>query len=521
MSKGRALALSAVIVTVATLLGRIFGFAREVVIANKFGASIETDTFLVAFTIPNVLYSLIVMGALSASFIPIFSGLLANDKEKEAWRLAYAVLNLLLIAFGLVTTILVIFAPQVILLAAPGFAESSHQLELGTNLLRLMAPALIFLGISGLLAGVLNSYNHFAMPSMVALVQNIIVVVTTIVLAGKMGIYGVGIGLLLGSIGQVLIQLPVLIKRGIPHRPSLSFRHDELVNMGKLFVPVLISLGASQSNTIIDKWMASFLADGSISFLNFAYKVGSLPLNTFIAAIAIVLFPTLSQQVAKGDLDTLRNTISTGVRVIALVTIPASVGLFVLSVPITGLLFEHGAFDHDSTLATAPALAVYSFGLLAAGLNMLIVRTFYALKDGVTLLKVSVAFVVALVVLDLIFIRFLSHVGLALGYTIAMSLMALTLLLILRKRLRGLDGDQIIRALLKTIVAAIAMGVTLWYATGILSGVFSSGSKLSELAIVSLSGFMGIVVYVLSLTIMRTSEILLVWRMAKSKFSHA
>ncbi|MBE0447482.1 MAG: murein biosynthesis integral membrane protein MurJ [Actinobacteria bacterium] len=525
MSKGRALALSAGIVTIATFSGRIFGFIREMVISNRFGASAETDAFFVAFMIPNIIYSLVVMGALSASFIPIFSGLLAHEKEKEAWHLAYTIFNLLLIFFGLIATILIIFAPHVIFLIAPGLSSGSGgqpgQLELAASLLRLMAPALILMGISGLMAGALNSYNHFSTPSMVALVQNILMVISILILADKIGIYGAAIGLLLGAAGQVLIQLPAFVKRKLPYRLVIDLSHDKVVSVGKLFLPVLAALAASQSNIVIDKWFASFLATGSISYLNYAYKVASLPLGTLVAAIAIVLFPTLSQHAAKKDINALRNTISLGIRVIALAAVPASVGLFVLSIPITSLLFEHGAFERNATLATASALSAYSFGILAMGLNMLLVRAFYALQDGMTPLKAAVAFIFLLISLDLFFVRFLAHVGLAAGYTIAVSLMALILLRALQRRLQGLNGVQVVRSFVKIAAAAVAMGVVTWLASDYLATILSAGSKLNELIIVSLSILAGIITYVFVLIVMRTSEIVMLWRMVRSRISRS
>jgi putative peptidoglycan lipid II flippase len=525
LSRGRALALSAGIVTIATFSGRIFGFVREMVISNKFGASAETDAFFVAFTIPNIIYSLIVMGALSASFIPIFSGLLANEKEKEAWHMAYTIFNLLMLLFGLITVVLVVFAPQVIFLVAPGLLSSSggspEQLELAANLLRLMAPALIFMGISGLMASALNSYNHFSTPSMVALVQNVLMVVSILILADKVGIYGAAIGLLLGSIGQVVVQLPAFLRRKLPYRPVINLNHEKVISVGKLFLPVLVALAASQSNVITDKWIASFLPAGSISYLNYAFKVGSLPLNTLVAAIAIVLFPTLSQHAARKDMDALRNTISLGIRVISLVALPASVGLFVLSVPITGLLFEHGAFERGDTLATASALGAYSFGIFAMGLNMLLVRAFYALQDGTTPLKASVAFIFLLIGLDLFFVRFLAHVGLATGYTIAVSLMALILLRALQKRLQGLDGARVVKSFIKIAIAAVAMGAVTWCVPGYLAAIISAGSKLGELIIVGLSISAGIITYILALLIMRAEEVSLLWRMVRSRISRS
>ncbi len=460
------------------------------------------------------------MGALSASFIPIFTGLLANEKEKDAWRLAYTIFNLLLIIFGVITALLILFAPKVIFLLVPGF-DTPGQSQLAANLLRMMAPALIFMGISGLMAGILNSYNHFAAPSLVALVQNVVMVGSILVFASRMGIYGTAVGLLLGSIGQVVIQLPFVIKRGLAFRPAFSLKHEDLATVGKLFVPVLISLGASQANTVTDKWMASFLAVGSITYLNDAFKVGSLPLNTLIAAIAVVLFPMLSKHAAKDDMDSLKSTISLGIRMVALVAIPSTVSLYVLSLPIITLLFQHGHFGPDATRATAPALAAYSFGLFAMGLNMLIVRAFYALKDGITPMKASVAFVFMMIGLDLIFIRFLAHVGLAIGYALAVSLMVLMLLWGLRKRLGGIDEAQIARSLSKILVSALAMGVTIWAASGYLAGLLGSGSKLHELLIVGLSLGIGLVVYTALLVVLRADEVMVVWQVVRSKLSRS
>ena len=519
MSKGRALALSAGVVTIATLSGRLFGFVREVVIANKFGAGAETDAFIVAFTIPNIIYSLVVMGALSASFIPVFSGLLANDDEAEAWHLAHTILNLLLIVFGLAAAALMLFAPEVIFLVSPGFGSSGEQLALASSLLRIMAPALIFLGISGLMAGTLNSYNHFAAPSLVALVQNVIMVAAIIFLAQMMGIYAAAVGFLAASVCQVLIQLPAFWKRRLPYRAVLDLRSERAKSVAKIFLPVLAALAASQSNLIVDKWFASFLETGSISYLNYAFKVGSLPLNTLVAAIAIVLFPTLSRQAATRDMEALRDTISLGVRIIAMVAVPASVGLFVLSKPIIGLLFEHGAFGPAATVATAAALAAYSFGLVAMGLNMLLVRSFYALHDGMTPLKAALVFIVVLIGLDTVLVRPFAHVGLAVGYTLAVSIMALVMLGALRKRLDGLHESKLLVSFAKISLAAMVMGVGAWLTASNLSATLFGGSKLAELTAVGVAIGAGGLLYVAVLVLTRAEEIAIIRRLIRGKIS--
>jgi putative peptidoglycan lipid II flippase len=518
MSRGRALALSAVTVTIATFLGRIFGFARETVLAHKFGASAQMDAFLTAFAIPNFLYSLIIMGALNASFIPVFSGLLADEREKEAWRLASVVFSIILIGFGLIILGLTLFAPQVILLITPGF-RGTATLGIASELLRLMAPSLILLGISGLMAGILNSYNHFMAPSLVALVQNVVMVASIVLLADKMGLNGVAVGLLLGSLGQVLVQIPVFVKHKIPLKISFSISHEKILDVGKLFLPVLVALGASQSNVIIDKTFASYLSSGSISYLNYAYKVASLPVSTLIAAIAIVLFPTFSKQAAKNDIPALRRTISIGIRMVTIVAIPASVGLLVLSTPIVRLLYERGRFTELDTLETAPVLFAYSLGLLMMGLNMLLVRAFYSLKDGSTPLKASLVFVVALVGSDFVLMRLFDQIGLALGYVLAMTIMVFMMAKALHHRLNGLYEDTIIRSTLKSLAAAIGMGIATYFSYELMHSLLGSSTKINELLNVTVSISLGLMAYLTGLIILRAEEISLIRGTIAAKLS--
>jgi putative peptidoglycan lipid II flippase len=278
-------------------------------------------------------------------------------------------------------------------------------------------------------------------------------------------------------------------------------------------------LSASQSNVIIDKTFASYLAEGSISYLNYAYKVASLPVGTLIAAIAIVLFPTFSKQAAKNDTTALRQTISIGIRMVTIVAVPASVGLLVLSTPIIRLLFEHGVFTAADTAATAPVLSVYSLGLLMMGLNMLLVRAFYALKDGSTPLKASIVFVASLVIADTVFIRLFTHVGLALGYVFATIIMVFVMARSLRIKLGGLDDGAIAHSALKALGAAVVMGITTFMVSGLLHGMLGSATKLAELLNISISISFGLLIYLITLMLFKADEISLIKHAIASKLS--
>ncbi len=411
----RSIAKAAVVIMLATLLGRFAGFIRETFIAAKFGASMATDAFLVAYTLPNIL-GITITGAFNAAFIPVFTQKLLGEDREKAWRLASSMLNLVFLVFSAISVLGIIFAPVVVKLMAPGF--NGQAVQLTVDLMRIMFPALIFLALVGLTSGMLNALNHFLMPSLGPLVSSLAIIGSLFILTPAMGVYGLAVGTLAGFAGQFLITMPELVKRKFHYTMHLDYRDPDIRRIGELIVPVLIGVGIGQINIIIDRILASGLSEGSISALNYAYRLMQLPLGLFVAAISVPIFPALSAYAAKNEMDRLKDALVKGMNVFALIMIPASVGLMVLSTPIVRLLFERGAFDRADTAATAIALVFYSLGLAGYAARDIMTRVFYAVEDTLSPVVIGAIGVAVHIVLNIILVRFMAHAGLALATSI-------------------------------------------------------------------------------------------------------
>jgi putative peptidoglycan lipid II flippase len=510
----KSLAYSAIGVALAALLGRIFGFIREMVIAAQFGATAQTDAYLVAYRIPNLIYGLLVYGALTAAFIPVFTENLVKNRV-EAWRIASNIFNLVLLVSVTISLALIVFSPWAIVIMASGFTPETTALS--ASLLRLMAPAIILMCLAGVITGILHSHQKFLAPSLVAFANNLVVVLAILFLAVKVSIFAVAIGVVIGGLVQVLIQLPSLLSHWHRYYFSFSVRHPAVKKIGQLFLPVALGIALVQLGQFVDSQIASWLAPGSLSALNFAYRLSMLPLNTFVAAVIIVLFPKLSRQAAEKDFKSMQETIALGIRAIAFLVIPAAIGLFVLHIPITKLLFERGAFTPAATLATASALRAYALGLLAVGVYLFLTRAFYALKDALTPLKYAALFLVSLVVVDLTLVRALKHVALALGYSTAMTLIALGLINRLKAKVGQLSYRLLVKSLAQMTFSALVMGIVVKITTTLLSNFLIISIKFNQLMLVAFSITIGLIVYLTTLFILKNDDVRIAWHTIASK----
>lgn len=449
------MARSAGIVSAGVFLSRVLGLVRVMVSAHFFGASRVYDCFVIAFMIPNLLRRLLAEGALSAAFIPIFAEYLTRKKPKETWELASLVINFLLIISGGISLLGIVLAPLVLPVVLSGFEPDA--LTLAVQLTQLMFPFIIGISLAALGMGMLNSYHHFTIPAFGSAISNIVIILTLLGLGpllGQKAIFAVGIGFLAGTFLHVFIQIPVLLKHGFSYHPIFTLKHPDLRRILALMGPATVGLAVTQINLIISRYLAAFLPEGSISALDYANIVVQFPVSLTGVAIGIATFPTISRQVAGAELDKVKDTFSWGVRMIIFTSIPATVGLIILSRPITSLLFERGKFDSSDTIATAIALSLFSLGILGYGLLKAITPVFYALGDAKTPVKVGAVATAVNVVLSIGLMFPLAHGGLALALSLSTSLNVLLLLWILRQRIDCLKEKEILTTLGKTILAS-------------------------------------------------------------------
>lgn len=503
MTEKKSLLKAAGLILAISIIGRLLGFVREQVIAARFGTSMATDAYLMAFTIPNLIY-VIIGGALATAFIPVFTSNHVNEGAGESSRLASYTINLAALVMSLVALLGILIAPLLVSLIAPGFSPSAQELTI--KLTRIMFPCVLLATLSMLQGGILNSLQHFALPAFTSVAFSGTVILSVFFLVPDLGVTGLAIGTVLAMVAQVLIQVPAFFGKGLHYIPRISLNHAGVRRIGELVFPVMIGTGVNQVYVTIDRILASTLSVGSLAALNFANKLMFLPFNLFVVAVNTAVFPSLSALAAREDHQELGNTMVFGLNLIALFTIPAAVGLFMLSHPIVRLLFERGAFDATSTQMTAFALRFFVLGLFAQGAYNVINRTYYALQDTKTPVKISITVVILNLVFSLILIRFLQHGGLALANSLAAIINMSLAYWFLRQRLPQLPEKKLFINLGKILLASLSMGIVLFLADNFLTASIDLSSVKNQIYYLTLSMGLGVLVYMAMIVVLRVEE---------------
>lgn len=519
MSTGKKVAQAAGMLMVAMMVSRVLGYVREAVLARSFGATWRTDAFLAAFTVPDLLYDLLVGGVLSAAFMPVFASYLATEKEEEAWEVASTMMNLVTLIMVVCIPIGMIFASPLTNLVAPGF--DAKTLALSVQLTRVMFPAFVILALNGLIMGVLQSYKHFTAPALGSIAYNLCIIAFGLGLS-RYGIFGFAFGVVAGHLANFLIQLPVLRKKGMKYKFTLNLRHPGVKKMMLLMVPSMLGLAASRINGIVNQRFASDIAEGSITALRLAYRLMWLPLGVFAGSIAVAVFPTMTDQAARKEMTDFKQTMSKGVRAIFLIIIPASVGLAVLATPIVRLLFQGGAFTAKSTEITALALVFYCVGLFAHSAVWVVTRAFYALHDTLRPLLVAVSTIILNIILNKLFILMgLEEKGLALAFSLVGIFNLIALLFILRKKIGQLGMKQITKSFGLIAISAALMGIVVYGVSYYLGVHLDLHSRLNQVIQVGVSVAVGAVVFAGAILMCRLEESELIMGIVKRKLKRA
>ena len=461
----RQIARAAGTVMITFVFGRISGLAAYLLLSRAFGASPAMEAYLAANRFSEVLFNLIAGGALGSSFIPVFTTLLTQGDHRAAWRLASAIANLLLVVFSIAGLLGGIFAPWVIRhLLASGFEDPAQQ-ALAADLLRIQLPSAAIFGLSGLVMGVLNAHQKFLFPALAPSLYPLGVIFGVLILAPSMGIYGVAWGVVLGAALHLLIQLPQLLR--LPDRqylPTLGLGFPAVREVLLLMGPRLVGVGVVQLNFWINTLVASHQA-GSIAFITYAFVIMIMPQAAIAQSIAIASLPTFSAQVARGQPGEMRASLAAALRAILLLSIPASVGLILLRVPVIALIY---GFESASTHMVAWALLWYAAGLVGHCLVEIASRAFFALHDTRTPVTVTTTAMLANVALSLLLwngfarLDLPPHGGLALANSLSTAMEGIALLFLMRRRLGGLEIPSLLRAAGLSALASAAMGLALW-----------------------------------------------------------
>ena len=464
MDQEEKLVKSTGIVSSATLLSRILGLVREQVYAHLFGAGFSMDAFIAAFRIPHLLRDLFAEGALATAFVPVFTDHLTNQGKKEAFYLGNLVINTLLVVLSLVIVLGIVFAPLLVQLIAPGFGDVSGKIELTTKLTRILFPFLALISLAAVVMGMLNSFGHFATPALAPTMFNIGIIFAGFVFCPFFDppILGIALGALLGGLGQLGIQIPRIRKEGFRYKPVLNFRHPGLKRILLLMTPAVFGIASTQINIFVATYLASLLPQGSVSYLSYAYRLMYLPLGVFGVAVATVTLPLVSTHAAENKIDQVLSTYNSSLKLVFFLVIPCTIFLIVAAGPIISLLFQHGRFQYMDTLATSKALILYSLGLIGFAVIRVTAPVFYSLKDTKTPVIISAISVGINIILNIILMRPLGYMGLALATSIAGWVNMALLLLKLNKKIGPFDFSDLFKACYRIITASLIMGILVW-----------------------------------------------------------
>ncbi len=497
------------------VVSRVLGLVREMVIGQQFGTSGDLDAYLAAFRLPDILFQIVAGGGLASAFIPTFAGYLARDDEQGSWRLASNIINLVLIVTAALAALAAILAPWLMrAVIAPGFDPERQVLS--ARLMRLMLATPLIFGVSGVVMGTLNARQHFLLPALAPILYNLGIISGATLLAPRLGVQGLAWGVVAGSLGHLLVQIPGLVRHGMQYRLTLDVRDSGVREVIRLMIPRMLGLAAVQFSFLVNTILASGLVAGSLAALNYAWLLMLLPQGAFAQAIATAAFPTFSAQAARGQRAEMRSALAATLRAVLYVTLPAAVGLIVLRRPLVQLLFQRGAFSATSTHMVAGALALYALGLPAHSVVEIVVRAFYAMHDTKTPVAIGVAAMGLHIGLSLAFLTGFSaldwppHYGLALSNSLATTGEMIVLLGLIRRRLAGLEGRRMVASLARMAVSAAVMGaysaVLAWWLAG--SSAWLSGG-LSILVGLGLYGGISL--------LLGTPEPHAVWRMVRTR----
>lgn len=529
-----------------TLLSRLTGLLRDMVVGYLFGAQGAADAFFVAFRIPNLLRRLTAEGALTAGFIPVFTDTLTHHGKEEAVRVARIVFTFAVLCLGAITLLGMLFAAPLTRLFAPGFVADAEKFALTVYLTRLMFPYLLFVSLVALAMGVLNSLRHFMAPALSPVLLNVAIILCAAVLSPFLSepVASLGYGVLLGGIAQLGLQLPYLSRHGVSWALDFRFLHPALRRLLFLMGPAVFGAAVYQVNVLVSTILASMLPEGSVSYLYYADRLLQFPLGIFAIALGTAALPSFSALVARREFADLRRGLSYTLGLVNFIAIPATFGLAVIAVPVFSLLFQRGAFDADTTLRTADALIYFSIGLWGVSATKLIVPVFYAMQDTRTPVWVGLAAFILNLVLSLMLmgpvaagpaanplsraisratehlnLLSLAHGGLALATSISATFNFLFLLAILDRRLGQIPWREFAASFGRSLANSVLMAAPLLFAVHRIDWIGPDRDLVTHAAWFTALLALGTATYLGSSFVFRSPELRALWALLAEKRS--
>lgn len=488
---------------IVTLLSKVLGFGRELVLASSYGASLYSDAYLVALNIPNVIFAAIAT-ALATTFIPIYYEANRDGIAGKGINFTNDVINLIVILGAGISILCFIFVEPLVKLFAIGF--EGEILKITIKFTKILILGITFIALAEIMKAYLNANNNFSIPAVMFGIPFNLIIILSIFISKKLGPHILPIGTLIAILSRVILQYPYMKKYGYKYEVRLKVENNYIEKMFCLLIPVLIGVGANQINSMIDRTLASTLQEGSISALNYASKLNGFVLGLFIASIAAVIYPILSKLSSDDDKEKFVNTVVKSINSVMILIIPISAGAMILATPIVKVLFQRGAFDAKATEMTSTALVFYSIGLIAFGLTDVLRRVFYSLQDTKTPMINGVLAVLLNIVLNVILIKYMGHAGLAFSTSISAVVSMFLLFTSLQKKIGYFGQDKIIKTTFKSFIATIIMGGVTKIVYKLLIDILGIGF-IGEVTSLFGAILLGVIVYGVIVMILKVEEI--------------
>lgn len=497
---------------IAIMLGKVLGFARELVLASTYGAGAYSDAYIIALNIPMVIFVAIGQ-SIGTTFIPLYHDINANLGEEKSIKFTNNIFNIVTIVCIVFGILGIVFAEPLVKLFAMGFQGETQKIAVGFT--RIMVMGVLFIGLSNLMTSFLQVKNNFTIPGLASIPRNVVIIISMI-LSVKYGPSVLAWGTLAGFAIEFLYQVPFAYKKGYRYKKYLNLKDEHLKKMIWLLGPVFIGVAVNQVNAMVDRTLASTLVEGSISALNYANKLNNFVMGVFITSIASVIYPMLSKLSADSDKEKFTESVVTSVNSIVLLVLPISVGAIVLANPIVKILFQRGAFDSSATEMTAIALVFYSIGLVAFGLRDVLGKVFYSLQDTKTPMINGAIAMVMNIILNIILVKIMGHAGLAFATSISAILCIFMLFGSLKKKIGYFGQDQMIKTTVKSLGAALVMGLVTYLMHEILCDILNNGF-IYDVINLGLSVITGAISYGVIVIRLNISEILILTSSIKKK----
>lgn len=498
-------------IMIATMMSKVLGFFREIVLANFYGTKGYADVFLLTLNIPGLIIA-VVGSAVATIYVPIYFE--TRDKLGEDGSLKFTnnMLNLSLIISIIIAILGLLFTEQFVNIFAGGF--TGDKFELAVKFTKIMMCGVLFLSTSKIFSSYLQVNDNFVVPGIIGIPYNIILIIT-IAISTKMNIIILAYGALLAMASQLLFQIPFAIKKSFKYSPYINLKDENIKNMLLLILPMLIGVAVGQINTFVDRALATTLGDGKLAALNYANKLNDFVMALFVTSIITVIYPKLSKMSNNENKDGFINMIVKSSNCIILLVLPISIGAIILAEPIVRILFQRGAFDANSTNMTSMALRLYSLGLLAMGIRDILTRAFYSFSDTKTpMINSSLALIIN-IILNFILIKPFGYAGLAISTSIASIITVILLFISLKKKNGYFGGDKILKTGIKSLVSGIVMGVFTLTSYNFMYDLFGTG-MIKEIMALALAVMIGVLIYGILIILLKVEEINLIINFIKN-----